>query len=213
MAGAGGSEGRDRLVGAVREIPVGSHTRAVCIRSCATDSFEIAFAPDYHVYDGRFANNAWLQELPDPITKLTWDNAALISPADAEKLGESKERRHGEDRARTGARSKCRPTLCPGTPTARSRCRWGIGRGSAAGQVADGAGFDTYKLRTTGEMHFATGGRVTATGRHYAAGHDPGPSRDRFTGRARRDPEAHRRPRPRGHAAASTRTTPGSPST
>src|SRR5205085_5669800 len=40
---------------------------------------EINFAPDRRVYDGRFSNNAWLQELPDPLTKLTWDNAALVS--------------------------------------------------------------------------------------------------------------------------------------
>ena len=53
---------------------------------------EIAFAPDYKVFDGRFANASWLQELPDPITKLTWDNAALMSPATAKALGVEVER-------------------------------------------------------------------------------------------------------------------------
>src|SRR5262249_13079111 len=48
---------------------------------------EIIFRPDPYIHDGRFANNGWLQELPRPITKLTWDNAALISPATAERLG------------------------------------------------------------------------------------------------------------------------------
>ena len=48
---------------------------------------EIAFVADSKVYDGRFGNSVWLQELPDPITKLTWDNAALISPRTAEELG------------------------------------------------------------------------------------------------------------------------------
>ena len=42
---------------------------------------EVVFRPDPTIYDGRFANNGWLQELPKPITKLTWDNAAIISPA------------------------------------------------------------------------------------------------------------------------------------
>jgi MoCo/4Fe-4S cofactor protein with predicted Tat translocation signal len=51
------------------------------------DSPEIVFAGSYAMDDGRYANNGWLQELPDPITKLTWDNAVLISPAFAKKLG------------------------------------------------------------------------------------------------------------------------------
>ena len=50
------------------------------------DKYEIAFRPDYRVYDGRFTWNAWLMEMPDPITKIVWDNAALISPKTAEAL-------------------------------------------------------------------------------------------------------------------------------
>jgi molybdopterin-containing oxidoreductase family iron-sulfur binding subunit len=53
----------------------------------AGNSIEILFAPDARVHDGSFANNGWLQELPDPVTKLTWDNAALVSPATARRLG------------------------------------------------------------------------------------------------------------------------------
>src|SRR4029434_7572529 len=51
------------------------------------DSPEIVLTPSYSMDDGRYANNGWLQELPDPITKLTWDNAALMSPTFAKKLG------------------------------------------------------------------------------------------------------------------------------
>ena len=47
---------------------------------------ELSFYPDYKVYDGRFSNNSWLQELPDPIHKLTWDNAAFIAPKTAKRL-------------------------------------------------------------------------------------------------------------------------------
>ena len=49
-------------------------------------SLEVVFPADYKVYDGRYANNAWLQELPDPITKLTWDNAIQVGPKMAERL-------------------------------------------------------------------------------------------------------------------------------
>ena len=52
----------------------------------AADNLEVSFAVDQSVYDGRFANNAWLQEMPDFMTKLTWDNAALVSPAAAAEL-------------------------------------------------------------------------------------------------------------------------------
>jgi MoCo/4Fe-4S cofactor protein with predicted Tat translocation signal len=51
------------------------------------ESLEIVLVGSYAMDDGRYANNGWLQELPDPITKLTWDNAALMSPAFAKKLG------------------------------------------------------------------------------------------------------------------------------
>ncbi|MEO7650928.1 MAG: TAT-variant-translocated molybdopterin oxidoreductase, partial [Bryobacteraceae bacterium] len=52
----------------------------------AAQGLEIAFRPDPCVHDGRFSNNGWLQELPKPLTKLTWDNAAIVSPATAERL-------------------------------------------------------------------------------------------------------------------------------
>jgi len=59
------------------------------------DGYEVVFAPCAKVDDGRYSNNAWLQELPDPITKVTWDNAALISPATADKLGLTQKQQNG----------------------------------------------------------------------------------------------------------------------
>ena len=53
----------------------------------AKDAFEIIFRPDPNVYDGRYSNVGWLQELPKPVTNLSWDNAALVSGATLTKLG------------------------------------------------------------------------------------------------------------------------------
>ena len=50
-------------------------------------TYEIVFQADPTILDGRFANNGWLQELPKPLTRLTWDNALLVSPATAKELG------------------------------------------------------------------------------------------------------------------------------
>src|SRR5690606_19878014 len=55
----------------------------------SAEGWEINLFLDLKVADGRFANNVWLQELPEPITKLAWDNAALISAASAKELGVS----------------------------------------------------------------------------------------------------------------------------
>ncbi|MDH3585375.1 MAG: TAT-variant-translocated molybdopterin oxidoreductase, partial [Phycisphaerae bacterium] len=55
--------------------------------AAATGDYEVVFTADPTIHDGRFAGNAWLQEMPDPVTKLTWDNAAIMAAKTAEKLG------------------------------------------------------------------------------------------------------------------------------
>jgi len=63
-------------------IPAASETKVA-----TKDSLEVIFATDASIYDGRWIDNGWLQEVPDPISKLTWDNAALIAPKTAKELG------------------------------------------------------------------------------------------------------------------------------
>src|SRR6266542_7147367 len=60
---------------------------APAVPASSTSQFEIVFRTDPTIYDGRFANNGWLQELPKPLSKLTWDNAVYLSPATAIRLG------------------------------------------------------------------------------------------------------------------------------
>ena len=76
---------------------------------------EITFRPDPTIHDGRFANNGWLQELPKPITKVTWDNVAAISPA----TSTSATRTSSSSRSRGGPFAR-RSGSCPDTPTSRS---------------------------------------------------------------------------------------------
>src|SRR5207249_2986225 len=59
----------------------------IVVLSGPAGTYELIFRTDPTIYDGSFANNGWLQELPKPLTKITWDNVALISPNTAKKLG------------------------------------------------------------------------------------------------------------------------------
>src|SRR5206468_951689 len=100
---------------------------------------ELVFRPSPAVLDGRFANNGWLQELPQPLTKLTWDNAALVSPATAARLHLADEDVVELRRARVGVRA---PVLVvPGHADDSVTVHLGYGR-TRGGHVAVGTGFD-----------------------------------------------------------------------
>jgi molybdopterin-containing oxidoreductase family iron-sulfur binding subunit len=123
---------------------------------------EAVFIPDTKVLDGRFANNAWLQELPDFLTKLVWDNAVLISLNTAKKLGLG----NGQMASATlgGATVKAGVYIQPGHADESATLLLGYGRraagvvgGSAVGVVVDAVGFNFYPLRTSSAMGFASG--------------------------------------------------------
>lgn len=119
---------------------------------------EVALRPDSRVHDGRFANNAWLQELPKPLTKLTWDNAALLSPVFGERLGLA-----SEDWVllSLGGRSVEAPVLfAPGHADNAVTLHLGYGR-EGAEAVARGVGFNAYRLRTSAAPGGATGLEIT----------------------------------------------------
>jgi molybdopterin-containing oxidoreductase family iron-sulfur binding subunit len=133
--------------------------------------WEVVFRPDYSVWDGCFSNNPWLQELPRPFTKLTWDNAAMISPATAEKLNVV----DGDVvRLMLNKRSINAPVLVtPGVPDGVISVSLGYGRlraghiGTVHGDQTIGVGFDAYAIRTAGERWFAGGVQVIKTKRTH----------------------------------------------
>ena len=127
----------------------------------AGDGLEINLRPDPSIYDGRFANNGWLQELPRPLTKLTWDNALILSPATAQRLGLQR-----EDLVEVSAsgRSVTAPVwIQPGHPDRSATLHFGHGR-RRAGRVGTGTGVDVYPLRTLGSLWTIPGAQVRRTG-------------------------------------------------
>ena len=126
---------------------------------------EIIFRPDPTVWDGRFANNGWLQELPKPITKLTWDNAALVSFATAEKLG-LKNSQVVELKYK-GRTLKAPVFIVPGQADETVVLHLGYGR-TRAGRVGNGTGFNAYALRTSDAPSGGPGLEVVATDGTYA---------------------------------------------
>lgn len=127
---------------------------------------ELLFVPSASVYDGRFAGNGWLQELPDPLTKLTWDNAALLSVDDAEAMGMTTgDLIHIE--TVQGQALAIAAYVMPGVPAGTVVLPLGYGR-SAGGRIGRNTGFNTFALRTAAESYIATDANVTKLGRRYA---------------------------------------------
>ncbi len=127
-------------------------------------ALEIVFRPDPTVWDGRFANNGWLQELPKPLTKLTWDNAAMVSVATARDLGVE----NGDIvELRYQGRSVRAPIwILPGQAAGSVTVHLGYGRWRA-GRVGTGKGFNAYLLRTSDHPWFGTGLEVQKTGERH----------------------------------------------
>jgi molybdopterin-containing oxidoreductase family iron-sulfur binding subunit len=133
-------------------------------QSKAADAIELNFRRDPSIYDGRFSNNGWLQELPKPLTKLTWDNPIMIGPAMAERL-----KLNFKDVAElefNGKKAKGAVWIQAGHPDNSITVFLGYGR-TRAGRVGTGTGFDVYRLRTSQAPWFANGAQLRRTGETY----------------------------------------------
>jgi MoCo/4Fe-4S cofactor protein with predicted Tat translocation signal len=125
---------------------------------------ELAIRPDPTIWDGRFVNNGWLQELPKPLTKLTWDNAAIMAPATAQRFGiEKSDLVSFEVNGRT---QKFPVFILPGQPDGSVTVSLGYGR-ARTGKVGSGAGFDAYRIRTSDAPWFARDVSIRRTGDQY----------------------------------------------
>jgi MoCo/4Fe-4S cofactor protein with predicted Tat translocation signal len=172
---------------AAKEKPVALNASAMSQPAAAPvaggGQFEIVFRPDPSIYDGRHANNGWLQELPKPLTKICWDNAAHVSPATARRLfNVDKE----EDVATYKGIEYMAPMITvshrgqsltlpvfilPGQPDDVVTVHLGYGR-TRVGRVGAGTaqapvGFNVYQLRFADTPWLATGAQVAATGDTY----------------------------------------------
>jgi Fe-S-cluster-containing dehydrogenase component len=125
---------------------------------------ELLFRPDPTVSDGRWSNNAWLQELPKPLTQLTWDNPALISPA----LAAHNALANGDVvELRTRGRVLRVPVwIIPGQAAGSITLHLGYGR-RHAGHVGDGCGFDAYALRANVDPWWANDVELRKTAARY----------------------------------------------
>ncbi len=153
------------------------------LAALSINNLEVRFTTDHKMDDGRFANNGWLQECPDPMTKISWDNAILVSPRLAGELGivpagsllqvarkEAAEFYQGRENARVfevtlNGRQVTGPVhIQPGLSNYTIVLPLGYGR-TQSGHIGTGAGFSAYPLRTTDGLGFATGATLRDTGR------------------------------------------------
>jgi molybdopterin-containing oxidoreductase family iron-sulfur binding subunit len=118
------------------------------------DSLEIIFRPDPNIYDGRWSNVGWLQELPKPVTNLSWDNAAIMSGATLTKLGLEED--DIVELSANGRKVNAPVIVAPGHPDNSVTVYLGYGR-EFAGRVGSGAGFNAYLIRTAASPFYAAG--------------------------------------------------------
>ncbi|HLI75516.1 MAG TPA: TAT-variant-translocated molybdopterin oxidoreductase [Acidobacteriaceae bacterium] len=133
----------------------------VALAPSSGDQLEIRFLADPSLYDGRYGNNGWLQELPKQVTNLSWDNAALVSLNTMTRLGI--EENEAVELTVDGRKMIVPVLMVPGHPDGAVTVHLGLGRRAEAGRVGAGVGFNAYSIRTA-EFPYAVGGATLAKG-------------------------------------------------
>lgn len=129
------------------------------------DRLEVIFHRDYSVDDGRYNNNGWLQEMPDPVTKLVWDNAVLLSRKTARALNVANS--DVVEISVEGRTIRGPVWVQPGQADYTVGLALGYGR-TRTGRVGAKTGFNAYPLRVSGAQHAMTGAAIKATGQRYS---------------------------------------------
>ncbi len=132
--------------------------------TASTEGLELNFRPDPTVWDGQYANNLMLQELPKQLTLLTWDNALLLSPATAERLGVATN--DMVEASFQGRTLQVAAWIMPGHADDAATLHLGYGR-SWEEKASQGLGFNAYTLRTSDAFWFGAGAEVRLTGESY----------------------------------------------
>jgi molybdopterin-containing oxidoreductase family iron-sulfur binding subunit len=144
-----------------------------------TQGVEIGFRPDPCIFDGRFVNNGWLQETPKPLTRVTWDNVAMISPAMAQRMGfdwKLDQRSDHQSDAQNvieilvpGIKEKVKAAYWPqpGHPDGAVTLFLGYGQKNG-GRVGTGTGYNAGVLRTSGAQYSSAGASVEKTTGYYS---------------------------------------------
>lgn len=127
------------------------------------DSLEVTFSPSYALFDGRGAMNPWLQELPDPITKLVWDNAAIVSPKTAAEFS----LKHNDRVALTanGVKLDIPVYVLPGQADYSVALAYGQSGEMRINHVPNGGGTNVFPARKADGFHTAVGCKLEPTGR------------------------------------------------
>jgi MoCo/4Fe-4S cofactor protein with predicted Tat translocation signal len=137
---------------------------AVITPSEQDGTVEVIFRADPNVYDGRYANVGWLQEIPKPVTSMSWDNAALMSYRTLAKFGLAEQ---DVVAIKSNGNTVLAPVMAvPGHADGSVTVYLGYGRENG-GRVAGGLGFNAYAIRTSNALLFAPGATLTKTGKTY----------------------------------------------
>ncbi|QNI37098.1 TAT-variant-translocated molybdopterin oxidoreductase [Edaphobacter albus] len=134
---------------------VPARVTAFAAPASSASGYELSFRPDVSLYDGRYGNVGWLQELPKQVTNLSWDNAALVSMKTMADL--KVEETELIELSLDGRKVTAPVLMVPGHPDDVITVHLGFGRSVEAGRVAAGVGFSGYKLRTSSAPLVASG--------------------------------------------------------